>query len=234
MGQWGRYIKERAQTGRSSKNPGRDLVDSCDRFGLEPTARTLREMEQRLPLPPQMGEARHFRPIVGNDRRSGGESRARRVHLKAHQDACRYPGDPAERALGKTKGGRNSKLNACVNGKGKALRLMLAPGNRHDILFAIEVLGEVKGKIVLGDRGYDGDELRANITERGGVALIPPKANRTNRVFYIPEIGRRRRVVENFFCRIKRHRRVATRYDRLTETFLSFVSLAAIADWVRF
>lgn len=156
------------------------------------------------------------------------------THLKAHQDACRYPGDPADRALGKTKGGRNSKLNACVNGKGKALRITLAPGNRHDILFAEEVLGDVKGKIVLGDKGYDSDELRTHIVEQGGVPMIPPKANRTSWVLYIPEIGRRRRVVENFFCRIKRHRRVATRYDRLTETFLSFVSLAAIADWVRF
>lgn len=156
------------------------------------------------------------------------------THLKAHQDACRYPGDPADRALGKTKGGRNSKLNACVNGKGKALRITLAPGNRHDILFAEEVLGDVKGKIVLGDKGYDSDELRTHIVGQGGVPMIPPKANRTNWVFYIPEIGCRRRVVENFFCRIKRHRRVATRYDRITETFLSFVSLAAIADWVRF
>lgn len=156
------------------------------------------------------------------------------THLKAHQDACRYPGDPADRALGKTKGGRNSKLNACVNGKGKALRFTLAPGNRHDILFAEEVLRYVKGKIVLGDRGYDSDELRTHIVKQGGVPMIPPKANRTSWILYIPEIGRRRRVVENFFCRIKRHRRIATRYDRLTETFLSFVSLASIADWVRF
>ena len=156
------------------------------------------------------------------------------THLKAHQDACRHPGEPADRALGKTKGGRNSKLNACVNGRGKALRLTLAPGNRHDILFADDVLGDVGGKIVLGDRGYDSDELRQRVTDKGGVAVIPPKAGRTTWVLYVPEIGRRRRVVENFFCRIKRHRRVATRYDRLTETFLSFVALAAIADWVRF
>ena len=141
---------------------------------------------------------------------------------------------PADRALGKTKGGRNTKLNACVNGKGKALRLTLAAGNRNDVLFAGEVLGDVKGKVVLGDRGYDSDELRDYVTDQGGVALIPAKTNRKNRVLYVPHIGRRRRVVENFFCRIKRHRRVATRYDRLPETFISFVSLASIADWVRF
>lgn len=156
------------------------------------------------------------------------------THLKAHQDACRHPGDPADRALGKTKGGRNSKLNACVNGKGKALRLTLGPGNRHDILFAEGVLCDIAGKIILADRAYDCDEFRGHVVEKGGIPLIPPKSNRKNWVLYVPEIGRRRRVVENFFCRIKRHRRVATRYDRLTETFISFVSLAAIADWARF
>lgn len=155
-------------------------------------------------------------------------------HLKAHQDACRHPLPPEKRSLGKTKGGRNTKLNACVNGAGKALKLTIAPGNRHDILFANEVLGDVAGKVVLADRGYDSDALRQQIHEAGGIAMIPPKKNRKNRVFYLPEIGRLRRVVENFFCRIKRHRRVATRYDRLNETFMSFISLAAIADWVRF
>lgn len=155
-------------------------------------------------------------------------------HLKAHQDACRHPLPPENAALGKTKGGRNTKLNACVNGRGKALKLTLAPGNRHDILFAVEVLGEVAGKVVLADRGYDSDDLRRHIEEAGGIAMIPPKSNRKSPVFYISEVGRRRRVVENFFCRIKRHRRVATRYDRLAETFTSFVTLAAIADWVRF
>jgi transposase len=155
-------------------------------------------------------------------------------HHKAHQDACRHPLPPEDTALGKTKGGRNTKLNACVNGLGKALKLTLAPGNRHEILFAVEVLGDVAGKVVLADRGYDSDDLRRHIEEAGGIPVIPPKSNRKTPVFYISEVGRRRRVVENFFCRIKRHRRVATRYDRLTETFISFVTLAAIADWVRF
>lgn len=155
-------------------------------------------------------------------------------HLKAHQDACRHSQPPEQRALGKTKGGRNCKLNACVNGNGKALKLTLAPGNRHDVLFAVDVLGNVAGKVVLGDRGYDSDALREHVSEQGGIAMIPGKSNRKKAVFYIPEIGRRRRVVENFFCRIKRHRRVATRYDKLSETFISFITLAAIADWVRF
>lgn len=156
------------------------------------------------------------------------------THIKVHQDACRHPQAAEKRGLGKTKGGRNSKLNACVNGNGKPLFILLRPGNEHEILTAEETLGDVTEKIVLADRGYDSDRLRDQIMKAGGVAIIPGKTNRKSPVFYLPEIGRRRRVVENFFSRIKRHRRVNTRYDRLSETYMAFVSLAAIADWVRF
>jgi transposase len=156
------------------------------------------------------------------------------THIKVHQDACRHSQPPEQRGLGKTKGGRNSKLNACVNLKGKALFILLRPGNEHEILTARETLGDVTGRVVLADRGYDSDKLREQIKQDGGVAIIPGKTSRKEPVFYLPEIGRQRRVVENFFARIKRHRRVNTRYDRLAETFMAFVSLAAIADWVRF
>jgi transposase len=66
------------------------------------------------------------------------------------------------------------------------------------------------------------------------VANIPGRKGRKEEVFYLVELGRDRHLVENFFVRIKRHRRINTRYDKLAETFLAFVSLAALADWVRF
>ena len=43
------------------------------------------------------------------------------THIKVHQYACRYTLRPEERGLGKTKGGSNRKVQACVNGKGKAV-----------------------------------------------------------------------------------------------------------------
>jgi transposase len=156
------------------------------------------------------------------------------THIKVHQDACRHKTKPEERALGKTKGGRNSKVHACVNGKGKAVKVMLIPGNEHEIKTAQEIVGNAKNKIILADRGYDSDEFRKFVGDNGGVALIPGKSNRTGTVFYIPEIGKKRRVVENFFARIKRFRRVNTRYDSLVCTYMSFLALASLADWIRF
>jgi hypothetical protein len=53
------------------------------------------------------------------------------THIKIQQYACRYTLRPEERGLGKTKGGSNLKVQACVNGTGKAVKLMLLPGNEH-------------------------------------------------------------------------------------------------------
>lgn len=95
------------------------------------------------------------------------------------------------------------------------------------------ILGDVKDIIVLADRGYDSDVLRKQVLDDGGVALIPPKKNLRKPVFYFSHIGKKRHVVENDFCRIKRYRRVATRYDRLGEACLAFVSLALLMDWLK-
>lgn len=153
--------------------------------------------------------------------------------VKAHQDACRYKQTPDEQKLGKTKGGRNSKLSVAVSLEGKALRIRLVSGNCNDITCAKETLPDnIKGQYVIGDKAYDGGHFRQLIAEREGIAVIPPRENRREPAEYDKTIGKLRHRVEMFFSRIKRYRRVATRFDRRADTFLGFVYLAAIADCV--
>jgi transposase len=44
----------------------------------------------------------------------------------------------------------------------------------------------------------------------------------------------RRNYIERMMGFLKQFRRVATRYDKTAESFLSFVQLAAIHRWMRF
>ncbi|MDQ8192714.1 IS5 family transposase [Roseibacillus persicicus] len=155
------------------------------------------------------------------------------THIKVHQDACHFAQSPEQQGFGKTKGGRNSKLSAVTNSQGKLLNLKLVPGNQADIKSAVEVLGNVRNKIVIGDKGYDSDELRNHIFVNGGTVAIPPKKSRTRFVLYSECFGRMRYVVENYFCRIKRYRRIDTRYDRRADNYLSFVFLASSMDWLK-
>ena len=155
------------------------------------------------------------------------------THIKAHQDACRYPGDPTIQGFGKTKGGYNSKLNCVVNREGKPLSFILMPGNCHEITTAKECLEGLAEAIVLADKGYDSDDFRKFIRASGGVAMIPPKKNRVRPIFYDKEFGRERHKVENYFCRLKRFRRIDTRYEKRADTFMGLVFLAAISDWLK-
>ena len=165
----------------------------------------------------------------GNDGRKVVDA----THIKVHQDACHFASSPEEQGFGKTKGGRNSKLSAVTNGRGKALNFDLMEGNRADVTAAIRVLEDVSGQVVLADKGYDSDQLRDYIFAQGGGANIPGKKNRKREVPYFKSIGKERYVIECLFQRLKRFRRINTRYDRLAATFMAFINLSALADWCR-
>lgn len=87
--------------------------------------------------------------------------------------------------------------------------------------------------MLLADRGYDADWIRALVRQYGAWANIPPKRNRTEALCFSPHLYRARNLVERFFNKIKHCRRVATRYDRLAANYLAFVQLASIRLWLR-
>jgi len=153
-------------------------------------------------------------------------------HVKAHQDATKSPLEAHIQKLGKTKGGRNTKLSACVNLAGRAVKIVQVAGNEHDSKSFNEILPhDIQHCFVLADKGYDTDAIRRDLGERGAFTVIPPKSIRTRPIPYDKEVGKLCRKVENFFCRIKRYRRVNTRYDQLPVTYLGFVTLSAFADY---
>src|SRR5688500_13068904 len=87
--------------------------------------------------------------------------------------------------------------------------------------------------MLLADRGYDADWIRALASEQGAWANIPPNRNRKEPICFSPCLYRSRNLVERFFNKIKQYRRVATRYDRLAANYLAFVKLASIRLWLR-
>jgi transposase len=153
------------------------------------------------------------------------------THIKVHQDAANPQGGQQNQAIGRTKGGLNTKLTARVDAKGRALQLSLAPGQRADVVAAEDQVF-AKGKCVVADKGYDSDKFREHIGTLGGSACIPARAGRRSPSAHHAGYYRRRHRVENFFQRIKRFRRIGTRYDKTDFHFLNFVFLAAILDWL--
>ena len=87
---------------------------------------------------------------------------------------------------------------------------------------------------MLADKGYDSDAVRQDIRDRGGEAVIPTKANRKQQVVVEKALYGLRNRIERFFNRLKNSRRVATRYDKLIQTFSGFVLLATLRIWIKF
>jgi transposase len=83
------------------------------------------------------------------------------------------------------------------------------------------------------DKAYDSNAIRTKLEAKGIEPVIPPKANRLEIILYDKEQYKQRNKVERLFNKIKQFRRVATRYEKLTATFLGFVILALIVIMLR-
>ncbi len=152
-------------------------------------------------------------------------------HIKLHQDGTNPRGGQAAQAIGRTKGGINTKLAAIVERGGRAVALGLAAGQRHD-LYAVEPLLPCLRRLrAVADKGFDADTFRARLCQQRTRVCIPPKRTRRWPVAFHRGYYRCRHRVDNFFCRIKRYRRISTRYEKLAITYLGFVQLAAVLDW---
>jgi len=154
------------------------------------------------------------------------------THVKVHRDASNPAGGQENQALGRTKGGLNSKVTALVEGRGRAVQLTLAPGQRNDTIAAEEIVLPENKKVV-ADKGYDSDKFRNRIVSAGSEPCIPPRAGRLAPAKYHRGHYAKRHRVENFFQRIKRRRRIGTRYEKLDVTFFAFLTLAAVLDWLK-
>ncbi len=110
----------------------------------------------------------------------------------------------------------------------------LTPGQKADIAAAPDLLVLAPPMTALiADKAYDGDDLRADIANRDATPVIPNKTNRKRLYPFDAEAYRDRNVIERMFCRLKDFRRIATRYDKLAQNFLSAIYLAAlVAYWL--
>jgi transposase len=82
--------------------------------------------------------------------------------------------------------------------------------------------------VIIADKAYDADRLRALIKMRRAIANIPNMIRRKKRFRWTKALYRERNRVERFFNKLKQFRRVATRYDKLGDNFLAFIKLAAV------
>ncbi len=116
---------------------------------------------------------------------------------------------------------------------GRPVRLLIAPGQSHDILAVPALLEGQRPAAVLADRAYDAGSLRQYLDQIGAKAVIPSTRSRKTPIPHDPLIYKLRNRIKRCFNRLKHFRRFATRFDRLAAHYLAFVHIAASMLWMR-
>ena len=135
---------------------------------------------------------------------------------------------------GGAKSGNRHQLHAPTDEEGRPRAFALTGGQVADCRAAELLLDQVPpGVLLLADRGYDTDAIRAAVNSGGATPNIPPKTNRRFKPPFSPFLYRARNAIERMFGRLKDFLRVATRYDKLATNFLAAVHLtAAVCYWL--
>jgi len=91
---------------------------------------------------------------------------------------------------------------------------------------------------VAGDKAYDSAPFRKAIRSRGSEPVIPHRKRRDgsyqpSATGFDKQAYRRRNVIERLIGRLKEFRRIATRYDKLLESFKAFILVGFILLWLK-
>jgi transposase len=116
---------------------------------------------------------------------------------------------------------------ALADALGNLVRFILLPGQRHDSVGVEPLIADIEFAAFIADKAFDNNSMRAELNERGALAVIPSKSDRKAPIPHDADMYKWRHLIENCFQRLKEFRRVATRYDKTDTSFAAALHLVA-------
>lgn len=120
-----------------------------------------------------------------------------------------------------------TKVLALTDALGNLVRFKLLPGQRSEIVGVPDLIDGLTFDALMADKAFDADHLRQTLHERGATAVIPAKRNRKINIPDDKEAYKWRHLIENYFCKIKEFRGIATRYDKTDISYEATWNIAA-------
>jgi transposase len=153
--------------------------------------------------------------------------------VKAHHHSAGAAAGHDEH-IGKSRAGNTSKVHLAINAKGLSHVFTITGGHINDCTEAPALIKKIEGaQILIADKGYDSQTIRAEAEALGMSVIIPRKKNSIKGNKGLDwQLYKLRHLVENAFARLKHCRAVAIRYDKLARNYESIVSLACAFLWL--
>jgi transposase len=143
------------------------------------------------------------------------------------------PKKDQDEAIGLSRGGLSTKIHALVDALGNPLAFLLTAGQAHDLVGADALLPQMAADQLIADKAFDADaRVREPLARAGKSAVIPPRPNRLAPADFDHDLYKERHLVENFFCKLKQFRAIATRYDKTARNFLAAIHLVTAIIWL--
>jgi len=160
-----------------------------------------------------------------------------RAHRSASGQSKQSPENDAKNALGRSQGGYSTKLHVLTDRVGNLLSVTATPGQSHESKEFENLVQQCplslhriasRPDAIAGDKGYSSGAIRKWLNCRQIKDVIPTRSNETRKTRFPKKLYKQRHIVECTIGWLKEARRIATRFDKLIESYLSFVKIAAI------
>ncbi|MBP2280330.1 transposase [Psychrobacter sp. PL19] len=139
--------------------------------------------------------------------------------------------------ISKSAAGRATKIHLAVDAHGDPITFILSDGTTHDVKISPELVDKINLSdtvTVCADKGYGSDALRSHLKQAGSCDNIPRKQNTKFTNNHIDwHLYKARHLVENAFAKLKNCRAVATRFDKLKQSYENTVALACAYLWLK-
>ena len=146
--------------------------------------------------------------------------------------------------MGWSQGGFSTKVHLRAEGYGKLITIALTPGQQHESTMyetlmsqgAVKRSGAGRPRLrpdrIVGDKGYSSRSIRQYTRRRGIRITIPRRKNECRSGPFDKRIYRLRNRIERLINRLKQYRRLATRYEKLGDSFRIMWVIAAMVLWL--
>ena len=154
--------------------------------------------------------------------------------VRAHACSAGYGYKTQEKeALGRSKGGFSTKIHAQVDALGNPIKFILTAGNRNEITQAKRISEGVFDVPLIADKAYGSKDFVDHLQAKACDPVIPSKRNSKQPRSDDEHLYKERHLIECFFGKIKHFRRIFSRFDKMAQSYLSFLYFVGALIWLR-